>query len=228
MRQHPLLPAKHTQVWFFNSHVDDAEFHNSCNNKKQGILCITPEDSECPPVLCVSKTWQRQRGMDALNCTSSNFKLMLWCTLMSYPAGSDSVVVSAVVPLLLCSVVEVVLGSAGVAGPRASWPGEGLPLLLLAAGDRPDGEGGGGVWRATPARLFSSPFDVSSTLSEGRHRQRRGTWKDEQNSELIHKRQTRNTTWFSPTVSHLWAVNQPRWLKASVILMTYVAFMSGT
>lgn len=39
---------------------------------------------------------------------------------MSYPAGSDSVVVSAVVPLLLCSVVEVVLGSAGVAGPRAS------------------------------------------------------------------------------------------------------------
>lgn len=96
---------------------------------------------------------------------------------VSYPAGSTSVV-DSVVLLLVCSVVEVVLGlgSAGAARPKASWPGEGLPLLLLAAGDRFDGEDGGGVWRATPQRLFSSPLDVNSTLSERRHRDERAIY----------------------------------------------------
>lgn len=86
----------------------------------------------------------------------------------SYPAGSESVV-DSVVLLLVCSAPEVALGlgSEGAARPRASWPGEGLLLLLLAAGDRPDGEDGGGGWRATPQRLFSKPLDVSSTLSAG-------------------------------------------------------------
>lgn len=63
----------------------------------------------------------------------------------SYPAGSESVV-NSVVLLLACSALEgaLGLGSAGTAGPTASCPGEGLLPLLLAAGDRPDGEDGGG------------------------------------------------------------------------------------
>lgn len=90
----------------------------------------------------------------------------MWCP-DSYPAGSESVV-DSVALLLVCSAPEVVLGldSDGAVKPWGSWPGEGLPpLLLLAAEDRPDGEDGGGVWRAK--QQFSSPLEFNSTLSEG-------------------------------------------------------------
>lgn len=81
---------------------------------------------------------------------------------------ADSVELPPLPPPLGCSAPGVALGagSDGAASPRASWPGEGLLPLLLAAGERPDGDDGGGVWRLTPQRLLSSPLDVNSTLSE--------------------------------------------------------------
>lgn len=140
-----------------------------CISKLVKRCCQNDKNHHSSDIICLLALSAFQFcTQNASLCTNwGNVTLAMCCPGHSYPAGSESVV-DSVVPLLVCSAAEVVLGleSGGAVKPRVSWPGEGLPpLLLLAAEDRPDGEDGGGVWRAK--RQFSSPLDVNSTLSEG-------------------------------------------------------------